>query len=218
MQLIIDITEDEYNEVMHQFNLVGSEIQDSLNGRLKYIIANGTIVSSDNNQNYPDIKMQPYNCPIPNDVIDTISNYFKVHLSQYVPVEIFRCSNHPEDNNLYMVVAKNQDGSFACWTSWNQLSGCLNHGHFGRTNIKACESILKSHFIDITGQNDKNVMEVCKYLFIKDNNCVDIDEENDYEVLDKNKKSLYLDTVFEPDGEISFNELSNKAKKFGKAR
>lgn len=111
---------------------------------------------------------QPNIDPVPQNVVSSISEWFEEHLPSYTPLEIYRQSNHPDDDYLYMVIAKKDGNEFACWTSWNQITGSLNFGHYGYSTEEVCKFTLKSNFNDITGEPDKYGMDSCKYYFNKD--------------------------------------------------
>lgn len=55
-------------------------------------------------------------------------------------------SYHPDDSHLYMVSAKKGDGTYAVWTSWNQKTESLNHGHYGLQSEEACEKIMDEFY------------------------------------------------------------------------
>ena len=111
---------------------------------------------------------QPNTAPVPDDVVSSISDWFKNNLSSYNPLEIYRQSNHLEDDYLYMIIAKKGNDEYACWTCWNQTTGSLNFGHYGYSTKEVCKFTLKSYFNDITGEPDKYGMDSCKYYFNKD--------------------------------------------------
>ena len=96
---------------------------------------------------------QPFEDPVPCEVMDNIVNYFKDELSDsgYVPLKVCRKSNHPDDGYLYSVIAKNiSSGGFACWSSFNESTQSLNHGHYGLDNEDEARQIISENFYDIT--------------------------------------------------------------------
>lgn len=48
-----------------------------------------------------------------------------------------------------------QDGTYACWTSWNDSTKSLNHGHYRLNSLKGAEKIVKDNFYDITDEPEK---------------------------------------------------------------
>ena len=86
--------------------------------------------------------------PVPPEVIEHVKEYFSDHnsLRNYEVVEICRASEHPEDNYLYMVVAKKTcDYSYTVWTSWNEMTQCLNNGHYD-LSTESVDVIKKEYF------------------------------------------------------------------------
>lgn len=108
---------------------------------------------------------QPYISPVPQGVIDSVVAYFKEELPGYSPQFIYRKSNHMEDSYLYMVAARSINGDFACWSSWNQSTLSLNHGHYNIPDEESCIEILKAQFMDISNEISKYGMEASKYDF-----------------------------------------------------
>ena len=104
---------------------------------------------------------QPYIKKVPDSVMENIKVYFNKQLPMYEVLSICRKSNHPEDSNIYSVVAKKND-EFACWTSWNEMTTSLNHGHYGMGSEEAAMGILREHFYDITGESEKYGIDVSK--------------------------------------------------------
>ena len=92
-----------------------------------------------------------------NEVREDIELYFKDHLPKYTVLEIRRKSNHPDDYYLWMVSAKKSDGTYAVWSSWNQLTKSLNHGPYGLKSAEDCLRIFKEY------QDFKQYFEVYKY-------------------------------------------------------
>ena len=81
-----------------------------------------------------------------NEVREHIELYFKENLPQYTVLEIRKKSSHPDDAHLFMVSAKKSGGTYALWTSWNELTKSLNHGHYNLTSISSCEKIFEEYY------------------------------------------------------------------------
>jgi len=77
-----------------------------------------------------------------------VKEYLEEHLPLYSVVDIRNKSAYPEDNYLFMVSAKKEDGSYAVWTCWNQQTKSLNHGHYGLKNHDECVKIFEEYFIE----------------------------------------------------------------------
>ncbi len=86
------------------------------------------------------------------DVQESVKAYFEEHLKNFTPMEICRASNHPEDNNLYAVIAKQSNGEYACWTSWHQGRESMNYGHYGLPDREIAFSIIRDNFNDISDE------------------------------------------------------------------
>lgn len=106
---------------------------------------------------------QPYTLPIPSQVIEDIENYFSVNFPDMHVCHICRKSNHPEEQNLYMVIASNNNGTYSCWSSWNTTTSSLNYGHYNLKSEQEGISILKDLFNDITDEQDKYGLNACEY-------------------------------------------------------
>ena len=91
------------------------------------------------------------------EVRKDIEIYFKDHLLRYTVLEIRRKSNHPDDYYLWMVSAKKADGTYAIWSSWNQLTKSLNHGHYCLKSAEDCIRIFEEY------HDFKQYFEVYKY-------------------------------------------------------
>lgn len=119
---------------------------------------------------------QPYIAPISTDVIDSINQYFgKYDLSEYKILNIYRHSNHPDDHYLYMILAQQKDGQYACWTSWNESTKSLNFGHYN-LDFDAAISIIKDNFNDITDEIDLSIINDEYFDRIYSRNVQSIDE------------------------------------------
>lgn len=80
------------------------------------------------------------------EVKEHIELYFKENLPKYTVLEIRRKSSHPDDSHLFMVSAKKDDGTYALWTGWNELSRSLNHGHYNLQSTEECEKIFEEFY------------------------------------------------------------------------
>lgn len=80
------------------------------------------------------------------DVKKQVYLYFKENLPRYTVLNIRRQSYHPEDDYLYMVSAKKDDGTYAAWTSWNQSTKSLNHGHYNLSSEEDCEKVMDGFY------------------------------------------------------------------------
>lgn len=98
---------------------------------------------------------QPLVSPVTTDVISHIENYLNKELPAYHVLEICRKSNHPGDKNLYSVIAATESGKVSCWTSWNESTQSLNHGHYNLTSLEQAEDVIKEYFHDITDEPEK---------------------------------------------------------------
>jgi hypothetical protein len=102
------------------------------------------------------IARQPNLAPIPDKVVSSVTDYLNKECPNYEICHIFRNSNHPEDELLYSVTARNiSDGTYACWSTWNEGREVLNAGHYHMDSEKECIDILKELYNDITGEPDK---------------------------------------------------------------
>jgi len=113
---------------------------------------------------------QPNIQRVSDDVIANISEYFSRHLPGYQLVQVCRKSNHPEDANLYSVVASKDKNEFACWTSWNNTTRSLNYGHYGLHSEHEASETLEEAFYDITGETEKYGIESTKRQIEENNN------------------------------------------------
>lgn len=97
---------------------------------------------------------EPYVEPVPEQVIKSVRGYFEHKFSQMTPIEIFRMSNHKEDDYLYGVIAVQGNGKYACWTSWNQHSENMNFGHYDLSTKEIAFSIIDENFNDISDEKE----------------------------------------------------------------
>lgn len=117
---------------------------------------------------------QPYISPIPDKVIASIENYIANNFPNMHVCHIYRKSNHPEEHYLYMVIATKNDGTFSCWSSWNEITDSLNCGHYNLKSEQEGISILKDLFNDITDEQEKYGMNACEYT---ENQVIEDEEE-----------------------------------------
>lgn len=92
---------------------------------------------------------------VPMAVVKDVAAYFEQSegLKNYMPVEICRASNDPEDTHLYAVVGYNsKTDQYACWTSWNQDRQSLNYGHYNLSSEQNAVDIIKERFNDISDE------------------------------------------------------------------
>jgi hypothetical protein len=87
---------------------------------------------------------------VPKDVIDHVMDYFETELRNYEVVKVLNASEHPDDDYLYMVIAKKKqntyDGEYACWTCWNDQIKTLNFGHYNidyETALNICNEFYR---------------------------------------------------------------------------
>lgn len=85
---------------------------------------------------------------IPESVIVNIQKYFQQKLPNYEVVKVRQKSCYEEDSYLYMVTAKKNTGSYAVWTSWNEKTQSLNHGHYDLVDLESSERIMNEFFND----------------------------------------------------------------------
>lgn len=99
------------------------------------------------------------------EAVRHVSDYFGEHLPQYTVLEVRRKSCQPEDDYLYMVSAKNQNGTFAVWTSWNESIKSLNCGNYNLSCMEDCAKLM-SGYQAYTSENG-TPMEVLQELLIQ---------------------------------------------------
>ena len=83
---------------------------------------------------------------IPKEVEENIREYFKENLPRYQVMEIRKKSYHPDDDFLYMIASKKDDGTYTVWTSWNELLHTLNHGHYDIEDLETCHKIMDEFY------------------------------------------------------------------------
>lgn len=93
-------------------------------------------------------------------VLNDVKKYFSENngLKNYQVLNVFNASNHPDDDYLYMVTARKENGTYACWTCWNQSRKVLNFGHYDLETEKAAENILEEFYIDIHAERHRLVL------------------------------------------------------------
>lgn len=142
------ITQILYNKIDN--NYLGTSYEFSIdNEELCQFLMSDNIISFIQNR-------QPELSKTPDDVIHNISDYFDKEIKHYTPLYVCRHSNHPSDDYLYSIIGKNvSDGSYACWSTWNNSTKVLNHGHYGLSNYEEAMNIVRDKFFDITEDIDK---------------------------------------------------------------
>lgn len=83
---------------------------------------------------------------ISQEVIANIRKYFAIHLPRYEVIKVRKKSFHEDDAHLYMVAALKQDNTFTVWTSWNEKSQTLNHGHYDLPDMETCDRIMDEFY------------------------------------------------------------------------
>lgn len=102
---------------------------------------------------------QPNTTKVSDDVIENVKNYFAKEMPRYIPVYVCRGSNHPEDDYRYSVIGKREE-EYSCWTSWNESTQSLNHGHYGMKDFADAMKVLHDNFYDISGEPERFGMEL----------------------------------------------------------
>lgn len=88
---------------------------------------------------------------VPDNVIENVKRYFTEHLPNYEVVKVTRKNTHLLDSYLYMVVGRKKNdpynmGRYTVWTSWNETTQSLNHGHYGLTTEAQALEVLSEFF------------------------------------------------------------------------
>ena len=125
-------------------NMISSEKEDEINN---FLLAEKT--KSFIKEKQPEVS------PVPDEVIDMVKRYFHKNLTMYASLEIFRSSNHPEDDYLYSIIGLHNNGTFSCWTCFNSQTESLNYGHYGLETEDMALEIISSYYHDITGEPEK---------------------------------------------------------------
>lgn len=130
-------------------------------------------------------------------VAEHVNDYFREHLAGYTVLGIRRKSHHPDDDYLYIVSAKNENnGRYAVWTSWNDITRTLNHGNYGIKSLEDCEILIREY------TNDSQYFAVYRYahkveerMFVTDSEekARQFCEDNGYELKDENDFVWSLD-------------------------
>ena len=117
---------------------------------------------------------QPFVRAVDDNTVKNIENYFKKSegLKEYQILLVYRASNHPEDDYLYSVVGY-KNSLYSCWSSWNDKTKSLNHGHYGLTSLEVAKCILKENFYDITDQTDMYGIKQSEKVVSTINNIID---------------------------------------------
>lgn len=81
------------------------------------------------------------------DVIHHVKEYFKNSdsLKNYTVLLVRPKSVAPDDFYLFQVIAKKANGTYACWTTWNEWFEGLHHGHYDLTYYKDAVDILNEY-------------------------------------------------------------------------
>ena len=72
---------------------------------------------------------------VPSNVVDNVKKYFEVYLPQYTVERVMKKSNLKYDW-IYIVIGRKKEdmlnmGRYTVWTSWNDITKDLEHGHYG---------------------------------------------------------------------------------------
>ena len=62
------------------------------------------------------------------------------------------------------MTARKRDGSYSCWTLWNEATKSLNRGHYELLGEEEGANILRSYFNDITDEPENYGMEKTKVV------------------------------------------------------
>lgn len=95
----------------------------------------------------------------PLEVVANVEKYLKENFGdKYKLHSVYKKSVYPDDNYLYMVIAKvtKMDpikeafgcGPWTCWTCWNESTQCMNHGHYDLATRDTAYRILREHFYE----------------------------------------------------------------------
>lgn len=116
---------------------------------------------------------QPNMAEIPASVVSNIKEYMEKYFDSFDVSNIFRKSNHLEDDYLYMVIGRTRpkdnhvtDIKYACWSCYNANTDSLNYGHYNMPNERTCRKLLEEQFNDITDEPDKFGIRACEKSFI----------------------------------------------------
>ena len=139
------------------------------------------------------IERQPNMTCIPDQVVKSLKEYFNEAFPGISICHVYRKSNHPDDQYLYMVTAAKNDGTYACWSSWNAVTESLNHGHYNLESEHAGITILNGLFNDISDEPEKYGMNTCEYA----ENQIQVDNEEQQKHVEaaqeaQNKSDLLL--------------------------
>ena len=78
------------------------------------------------------------------EVSKDVIKYFKEFLPEYEVKMVTHYREHPDDYYLYEVIAECiSNGTYACWSCWNQITQSLNYGHYAYQTQDECIRELK---------------------------------------------------------------------------
>jgi len=97
-----------------------------------------------------EMSIKVNNSPVPEQVKENVKNYLREH-NLGTLVDVLRHSEYPVDDYLYHVIAKKGE-DYSVWTSWNETTQCLNHGHYG-LDIAQVVCVHYKYFRTISGEN-----------------------------------------------------------------
>ena len=94
---------------------------------------------------------------VPQEVVKSVNEYFSLELPLFIVEEVTRHSNHPADHYLYHVLARKaagkDEGTYSCWTSWNQSTKSLNYGHYHIETREEAQRILDEFYYMVTPES-----------------------------------------------------------------
>lgn len=97
---------------------------------------------------------------VPTSVVENVKKYFKESnsLQAYTAVKVLR-SNNLSDEYCYHVIAVRIDEQgkevYACWTSWNETTQCLNHGHYCLESEEEAMEVLDEFYTHYKARKDE---------------------------------------------------------------
>ena len=109
-----------------------------------------------------EMSIKVNNTPVSEQVKANVVKYLADH-SLGTLISVVRASEYPVDDYLYHVIAKKGE-SYSVWTSWNETTLCLNHGHYGLTLSQAVQVHYK-FFRTISGKDI--LTEAVKKMLLK---------------------------------------------------
>lgn len=148
---------------------------------------------------------QPLIEKVSDEVIYNVYNYLANSKPALEVYSIARASNVPDDNYLYSVICRDKtDGEFVCWTSWNESTKSLNHGHYNCGDFKNCHKIISDNFNDMTD-------DIVKYG--PDASIVMLTEEQRQELHDKREEQQNSVEDITSDKLVSMEEVVNRHRR-----